>query len=278
MRPTRVLTGGHKIRLRQILPRRIAWVLMFVWIASLPVKVLANSSPLIAAASDLQFALTEIAAMFQSRTGQSVRLTFGSSGNFARQIRQGAPYEIYFSADEQYALDLYRDGFARGPGAPYGIGRVVIIAPKNSSLQVDSELQGLRTLVKKNQLKRFAIANPDHAPYGKRARELLRFYGLWDTVNAHLVLGENISQAAQFATSPNTQGGIIAYSLALSPRVSAQAEFAIIPQKSHTPLRQRMILLNPAGYTAEKFFAFVLSKEARLVLRRYGFSLPDEGS
>jgi molybdate transport system substrate-binding protein len=236
----------------------------------------AAERPLVAAASDLQFALTEIADAFAAETGRSVELAFGSSGNFARQIRQGAPFEMYLSADEDYVLDLARDGFARDEGALYGMGRIVVIVPHGSPLKADGSLDDLEAALADGRLSRFAIANPEHAPYGRRAQEALRNRGLWEAMEPRLVYGENVSQAAQFATSGNAQGGIVAYSLALSPHVSARGTFALIPEAWHTPLRQRMVLLNGAGPVAEQFFDYIRRPAARAVLRAYGFALPGE--
>lgn len=234
--------------------------------------------PVIAAASDLQFALEEVARAFSARTGRQVKLSFGSSGNFARQIRQGAPYQLFFSADEQYVLDLARDRFARDEGALYAVGRIVLLTPRGSSLQADGSLADLRAALADGRLKKFAIANPEHAPYGRRAEEALRHAGLWDAIRGRLVLGENVSQAAQFAVSGSTQGGIIAYSLALSPKVSARGEYALIPAQWHRPLRQRMALLNPAGPVAEEFFRFAQEDPARAIFRKHGFALAGEAS
>lgn len=253
--------------------RKLSLSLTLVLLVALPIKAQSGRIPLIAAASDLQFALTDIAALFQSQTGQSVKLSFGSSGNFARQIRQGAPFDVYFSADEKYVLKLFRDGLTRDQGALYGIGRVVIIAPHNSTLAVDGRLDGLRAMLKQDQITRFAIANPDHAPYGRSAEELLKYYGLWGEIDQHLIVGENISQAAQFATSSSVQGGIIAYSLALSPKVSALGNFALIPEESHSELRQRMVLLKNAGPIAEQFYTFVQRGDVRAIFRKFGFTL-----
>jgi molybdate transport system substrate-binding protein len=267
----------HKDNLATKNVRNLCLLLILVLLV-LPIQVQSAQVPVIVAASDLQFALTDIATLFQSQTGQSVKLSFGSSGNFARQIRQGAPFDIYFSADESYVLKLFRDGLTRDQGTLYGTGRVVIFAPHNSTLRVDGSLDGLRRLLTTDQVTRFAIANPEHAPYGRRALELLRHYGLWDEIAQHLVIGENISQAAQFATSASTQGGIIAYSLALSPKVSTLGSYALIPEESHSTLRQRMVLLNDAGPVAEQFYAFVQRDDVRAILHQYGFSLPSSSN
>lgn len=244
--------------------------------ASTPYAARAADAPVIAAASDLQFALPAIAASFAADTGHAVKLSMGSSGNFARQIRQRAPFQMYLSADEDYVLALARDGFTRGRGVRYAVGRIVIVTPHGASLQPDAKLADLRAALADGRLRRFAIANPEHAPYGRRAEEALRHAGLWDAIRPHLLFGENVSQAALFATSADAQGGIIAYSLALAPQVSARGQYALIPQQWHSPLNQRMVLLRDAGAIAQRFYDYVQRPAARAVLRRYGFVLPGE--
>jgi molybdate transport system substrate-binding protein len=239
---------------------------------------LAEEPPTIAGAADLQFALTDVAQAFKAETGLEVKLAFGSSGNFARQIRQGAPFEMYLSADENYVLELNEDGLTRDHGAPYAVGRIVLIVPHDSPLKADGTLGDLRAALEDGRVQKFAIANPEHAPYGRRAEEALRHAGLWEAIQDRLVFGENVSQAAQFATSGSAQGGIIAYSLALSPKVSALGTFALIPAEWHDPLRQRMVLLKHAGATAERFFAFMQEPVARAIMRRYGFVVAGEES
>lgn len=233
-----------------------------------------DTAPVVAAASDLQFALTEIAEAFTRDTGQSVRLSFGSTGNFARQIRAGAPFQIFLAADESFVTDLHAEGLTRDAGDLYALGRIVVIAPEGSELTPDAGLNDLERLLAAGKISRFAIANPDHAPYGRRAMEALMARGLWDDIGPALVLGENVSQAAQFALSGEASGGIVAYSLALAPEVAARGEFALIPQDLHAPLRQRMVLLKDAGEVAQSFYAYLQAPAAREILRRYGFDLP----
>lgn len=235
-----------------------------------------SGTGVIAAASDLQFALDKIVATFTADTGLSVKLTFGSSGNFARQIRQGAPFDLYLSADEDYVLDLARDGFTRDGGMLYAIGRIVMMTPHGSPLEADGTLTSLATALDEGRITRFAIANPDHAPYGKRAEEALKHKGLGDAIRPHLVVGENVSQAAQFATSGNAEGGIVAYSLALAPQVAARGRFELIPEDWHAPLRQRMVLLKDAGPVAERFYDYLQQPAARKIFEQYGFALPGE--
>jgi molybdate transport system substrate-binding protein len=235
-------------------------------------------APVIAAASDLQFALVDIAEAFEAETGEPVELTFGSSGNFARQIRQGAPYQMYLSADERFVLDLHADGLTRDDGVLYALGRIVIFTPRSSPLAADGRLDDLAAALADGRITRFAIANPEHAPYGLAAEQALRHRGLWEAVSPTLVLGENVSQAAQFAATGNTDGGIIAYSLALAPRVAARGAYDLIPEAWHAPLRQRMVLLENAGPVAERFYGYLQTPPARDILRRHGFELPEEGT
>ena len=256
----------------------VASAIMLAATAGWAASAVAEDPPTIAGAADLQFALTEVAAAFKAETGLDVKLAFGSSGNFTTQIRQGAPFEMFLSADENFVLDLSKEGFTRDDGALYAIGRIVIIVPHGSPLMADGSLEDLRAALEDGRVQKFAIANPEHAPYGRRAEEALRHAGLWEAIEPRLVLGENVSQAAQFATSGSTQGGIIAYSLALSPQVSALGSSALILAEWHDPLRQRMALLKDAGSTAERFFAFMQEATARAIMRQYGFVLPVEES
>jgi len=234
-----------------------------------------DEAPVVAAASDLQFALTEIAAAFDAETGMKVRLSFGSTGNFARQIREGAPFEMFMAADESFIADLNSDGFTRNAGDLYALGRVVIMAPNGSTLIPDEHLDNLASMLIAGQITRFAIANPNHAPYGMRAREALITKGIWENLQPVIVLGENVSQAAQFALSGNAEGGIIAYSLALAPEIGPRGSYALIPGDWHEPLRQRMALLGAAGPVAEAFYAYLKKPAARAIMERYGFVLPD---
>jgi molybdate transport system substrate-binding protein len=235
---------------------------------------IAAEVPVIAAASDLKFALEDIARQFTRETGRTLKLSFGSSGNFFRQISQNAPFELFMSADEQYVFDLAKQGLTVDQGSLYAIGRLVLFAPKDSPLVPDAQLKGLSVALQKGQIKRFAIANPEHAPYGRAAKEVLITVGLWDVLQGKLVLGETVAQAAQFAVSGSTQGGIIAYSLALSPKIKAQGNFVLLPEKLHKQLRQRMVLLKQAGETAKAFYDYLLKPEARTIFEHYGFVLP----
>jgi molybdate transport system substrate-binding protein len=231
-------------------------------------------APAIAAASDLKFALEEIAARFRADTGHALRLSFGSSGNYFRQIEQGAPFQMFLSADEDFVFKLHAAGRTEDRGLLYGTGRIVIFAAQGSPLQLDAAMIGLRTALANGSVRRFAIANPEHAPYGRAAEQALRAMGLWPALQGRLVLGENVSQAAQFAASGSAQGGILAYSLALAPELARQGRHVLLPEHLHAPLRQRMVLVKGAGHAARAFYGYLQQPPAREVLARYGFTVP----
>jgi molybdate transport system substrate-binding protein len=243
-------------------------------IALLPDRVSTQRSPIVAAASDLSFALAEIGDRFTRDTGQRVELVFGSSGTLTRQIRDGAPFELFLSADEAFVDNLAGAGLTRDRGTLYAVGRIVLFAPNGSPLDPREGLDGLARLLASGRVTRFAIANPEHAPYGRAAEAALQKRGLWNDLQPHLVLGENVSQAAQFATTGNAVGGIIAYSLALAPNLRNRGTWALIPAADHAPLRQRMVLLAHAGAVTERFSRYLQEPPARAIFERYGFTLP----
>jgi molybdate transport system substrate-binding protein len=252
---------------------QVAWIAAAAWLA-VGAPVAAQRAPTIAAASDLNFALTEIADRFARENGQRVEVVFGSSGTLTRQIRDGAPFELFLSADEAFVEELARAGLTRDRGTLYGVGRIVLFAPSGSALMPKEGLDGLARLLASGRVTRFAIANPEHAPYGRAAEQALRKRGLWNDLQPRLVLGENVSQASQFAISGNAAGGIIAYSLALSPNLANRGTFVLIPDGDHAALRQRMVLLKRAGPIVEGFYRYLQEPPARTILERYGFTLP----
>jgi molybdate transport system substrate-binding protein len=238
------------------------------------VQAWAAQAPVVAAASDLKFALEAIAKRFTAESGVPVQLVFGSSGNLTRQIADGAPFEVFLSADESFIEKLAAAGLTRDSGVLYGVGRLVLFAPHGSPLTVDERMEGLRGLLARGAVTRFAIANPEHAPYGRAAEAALRATGQWDGLRPSLVLGENIVQASQFATTGNAVGGILAYSLVLGSPLSGQGTYVLLPASLHPPLRQRMVLTKRAGASAQRFFGYLQQPAAREILAKYGFSLP----
>lgn len=243
-------------------------------LAVLPAGLIAQRAPTIAAAADLTFALDAVARQFTAETRQRVDLVFGSSGSLSRQIIDGAPFELFMSADEAFVERLQAAGVTRDGGVLYGVGRIVLFAPHGSALVIDERLDGLRTLLATGAVKRFAIANPEHAPYGKAAEAALRAKGLWQPIQPALVLGENVTQAAQFATAGGAVGGILAYSLALSPAVGKLGRYVLLPEAVHSPLKQRMVLLKRATPAAEQFYRYLQGDAARAILRANGFAVP----
>ena len=234
-----------------------------------------SAAPLVAAASDLQFALDEVVERFERDTGIAPRVTYGSSGNFARQIEQGAPFELFLSADEAYVARLAERRLTRDEGVLYAVGHIVLFAPHGSPLRVDPELKHLAKRLASGEAGRLAIANPEHAPYGRAAEQALRSLGLWDAVRPKLLFGENVAQAAQFASSGNADGGIVAYSLALGPALRDRGTFVLLPASLHAPLRQRMVLMKGASPAAGRFYDYLRSPTGRAILRQYGFVLPE---
>jgi molybdate transport system substrate-binding protein len=240
----------------------------------LPLAVGAQPPPLVAAAANLNFALTEIADRFARERGARVELVFGASGALTRQIQDGAPFELFLAADEEFPARLAAAGFTRDAGVVYATGRLVIFAPAGSPLAVDERLDGLGTLVRAGAVGRFAIANPEVAPYGRAAEAVLRAHGLWEPLRPRLVLGDTIAQAAQFATTGNAVGGLLAYSLVLGPGFTARGTHALVPEADHPPLRQRMVLLKRASALAGQFYDYLQQPMAREILRRHGYGTP----
>jgi molybdate transport system substrate-binding protein len=266
------------MRLRSIAMLKRLFGLSLSILALLPSPASTQVAPSIAAAADLKFALGEIADLFKAETGKEVRLIFGSSGNFTAQLLQGAPFEIFLSADEGFVFQLADAGETIDRGALYAEGRIVLFAAKGSPLKPDAGFNDLRAALADGRLQHFAIANPEHAPYGRAAEQALKGQGLWDAIKPKLVLGENVSQAAQFASAGSAQGGIFAYSLALAPAFASLGSFALIPAEWHAPLRQRMVLMKNAGETARAFYRFIQSPAARIIFRNNGFALPGEAA
>jgi len=223
----------------------------------------------VAAASDLKFVLTELAQRYQNETGQRIELNLGSSGQFTQQIRQGLPVDLFMAADEDLVFQLADAGLTRDRGVLYALGRIAAVVPAASSLTLDPALRGLRDAG--SAISHFAIANPQHAPYGRAARQALERLGLWPWVEPKLVLGENIAQATQFVTGGAAQAGITALSLALAPEVARLARHVVLPASLHAPLRQRMVLLKSASAQAADFYQFLQTPATRTVLRRFGF-------
>ena len=228
----------------------------------------------VAAASDLQFAIKELIVEYEKQTGHHVKLSLGSSGNFFAQLQQGAPFDLYFSADIGYPKKLEEAGLTV-PGSlyRYAVGRVVLWAPKSSPLDVS---KGLTTL-REPAIRKVAIANPKHAPYGRAAVAAMEHAQVYVDVKDRLVLGENISQAAQFIESGACDVGIIALSLAMAPVMKSAGSYWLIPAEAHPPLEQGAVIMKQSKQqdAARHFLQFMQSPQGQEVMTRYGFTLPN---
>lgn len=231
----------------------------------------------VAAAADLKFAMDEVIARFQ-KTTPAIKVTpvYGSSGNFYAQLSNKAPFDIYFSADIEYPRRLIEAGLARRETRfDYAVGRIVVWAPNASPIDVKS--LGIEALAHPS-VKKIAIANPEHAPYGRAAVAAMKALGVHDRVKDRLVLGENISQAAQFVETGAADVGIIALSLAMAPGMSEKGRYWPVPLDAYPRLDQGGVIMSWAkdAEAAQQFRAFVTGGEGRAILKRYGFVPPGE--
>jgi len=252
------------------------WVALFALVVVVCMSSIGSAAAediTIAAASDLNFAFKELVAEYEKMTGNQVKLTLGSSGNFYAQIQNGAPFDLYFSADIGYPRKLEESGLAV-PGSlyPYAVGRIVLWAGNGSHLDLSKGLEILR----EPTIQKIAIANPKHAPYGRAAVAAMEYFKVYDQVKDKLILGENISQAAQFIESGACDAGVIALSLALAPPMKAAGQYWEIPATAHSPLEQGAVILkqskNPEA--ARQFLEFIKGPRGQEIMKRYGFTLP----
>lgn len=249
------------------------FVVIFL-VQSLQDNVQAGEKILVAAASDLSFAMGEICKAFEkANPAIEVNVSYGSSGNFYAQIKQGAPFDVFFSADASYPARLEEEGFAiKGRRHLYAIGKIVLWIPKKSALNPSKGLG----IALEPEIKKLAIANPKHAPYGRAAEEALRYYGIWEKIHDKLVFGENISQAAQFVQTGAADAGIIALSLAISPKMIHDGKYGTIPAESYSVLEQVYTVLQRGKDKSgvKTFLEFVQGEKAKRILSDYGFVLP----
>jgi len=231
----------------------------------------------VAAASDLQFALREIAQNYEKKTGNTVKLTFGSSGALSAQIQNGAPFDLFFSADASYPEALVKNGVADGKTlARYARGILVLWVENGQPLggQVGGIVMADLNSLTAPGIKKIAIANPQHAPYGRAAIEAMKKSGVYDKVAAKLVMGENVSQAAQYAESENAQAALIPLSLAQAAKsLQQRGRYIPVPQDLYAPIIQAGVVTKQArnAATAAGFLRYVVSTEGVLTLRNYGF-------
>jgi molybdate transport system substrate-binding protein len=227
----------------------------------------------IAAAADLRLALDEIASRFQTETSVHVKVVYGSSGNLFQQIQNGAPFDLFFSANSDYPKKLEAAGLSvPGTYYEYARGHIVLLTSSTSTLDLQ---QGLKVLLEPS-IKRIAIADPGHAPYGQAAVAALKSQGIYDQVSRKIVMGENVAQAASFVTSGAADIGIVAKSLAVLPSARAQIRFVEIPANQYPPIQQAGVLLKSSTQqeAARRFLTYIQGPEASKILQQYGFEVP----
>ena len=227
----------------------------------------------VAAAADLKFAMRELASQFEKQSGAKLDVTYGSSGNFLTQIQNGAPFDLFFSADSEYPKKLEAAGLTE-PGAlrEYAVGHIVIWTPRDS--EINTAKDGWKSLLDQ-RVKKIAIANPEHAPYGRAAVAAMKKAGIYEQIKDKLVYGENISQAAEFVQSGNAQVGLVALSLAISPAMKNGNKWQI-PADSHPQIKQTAVILKASKNkdAARRFLDFVSGPQGREILQRFGFTVP----
>jgi molybdate transport system substrate-binding protein len=227
----------------------------------------------VAAAADLHSAFDEISAQFQKEKAARVKITYGSSGNFYQQIQNGAPFDIFFSANTDYPKKLAAAGLTiPDTYYEYARGEIVLLVGKSSTLNL---APGLKVLLDPS-VKKVAIADPSHAPYGQAAVAALKSQNLYGRVSAKIVTGENISQAASFVLSGAADAGIIARSLAVAPASESQVRYTEIPADEYPPIQQACVVLKSSKQQpiAREFELYIQSAEATTILQKYGFEVP----
>jgi len=253
---------------------KVMLVAVGMLISSLHPSSASGKELIIAAASDLNFAFKELVAEYEKTTGHHVKLSLGSSGNIYSQIKNGAPFDLYFSADIGYPKKLEEAGLTV-PGSlyRYAVGRIVLWTGASSGLDVTKGLNVLREL----KIRKIAIANPKHAPYGRAAVAAMEHFKVYDHVKGKLVFGENISQAAQFIESGACDIGIIALSLALAPVMKSAGTYWEVPAEAHPPLEQGAAILKSSRHrdAARQFLEFVKGSQGQEIMTRYGFTVPN---
>jgi len=230
----------------------------------------------VAAAADLSAVLQEIGDRYEKKTGVQLKLSFGASGALTQQIHNGAPFDLFFSADMDYPRQLIASGEADGASLyQYAVGKFVLWVPADSPL--DLEHRGMNVLLDPS-VKKIAIANPQHAPYGRAAEAALKHAGVYDQVADKLVFGENVAQAAQFVESGNAQAGFVALAHAAAPAMKGKGKYWEVPADSYPPLAQGVAVLSHSQHKKEAadFLEYIKTKECAELFQKYGFTLPHE--
>lgn len=279
------MTAKSKVVAKNVaktIARTTATTLVIALAMSITPTANANSEqqPVIAVAASVAAASESIARRFHAKTGIQVRWSTGASGNLARQIRRGAPFELFISADRSYVQSIVDSGLNDGPGVTYAIGQLALLVSKRSDLVLPttqmpaSERENeIRSLLRDPRIERITMANPQHAPYGRAARESLQFLGLWHSLKAKMVFGESVTQSARFARTDSVHAALLPLGIIMHSPLANEPHWAV-PADWHQPLHQQMILIKGASDEAKRLFAFMRGADAREVLSEFGFLVP----
>ena len=221
----------------------------------------------VAAATNMRYVLPELAAKFEQQTGHHLAVSFAASGTLTTQIQHGAPFELLLSASPDYVQRLIKAELTEGDVVNYAQAQLALFAANHSLLEVDDSLQGLKIALEQGNLNKVAIANPKHAPYGQAARSELERAGIWQQIQAHLLIAENASQVVQFALSSSVDAGFVPYGHITQPQLASQGRFV----KLGVTLPQQAVLVRGASINADQFLKFLQTENARIIFMKHGF-------
>ena len=245
-------------------------IMSFVFVFLSSAAVFADLT--VAVAANVQYTFEELKTAFEKKTGISVKAVIGSSGKFTAQIENGAPFDVFLSADMDYPITLYKEGLTVNAPKIYAYGALVIWT------MTDVDLSGGIEVLADANVKKIAIASPKTAPYGRQAVNALKHYDLYAQVGKKLVYGESIAQANQFITTKAADVGITAKSVVLAPQLKDKGQWIDVPKESYEPIAQGVVILKHAERgkmdEANKLVVFISSGEAGEIFKKYGYALP----
>jgi molybdate transport system substrate-binding protein len=248
--------------------------LVFVLLACLSLQAPADP-PVIAVAANLTAPMTEILKEFEQEKGANFRVTYGSSGNLARQIVQGAPYELFISASAGYIEFLFKQGVISNNGWEFASGPIGIFVPEDSRLYKGANLKSVVTALRYKAYRKIALANPEHAPYGVAAMQALQSAGIWALEQTRTLLAEDVTQVVPFILSGNADLAIIPYSFMKTNQLKGKGKFIAIPSAWYEPVTQYVVLLENASEVTREFDRFLASDQVRNILEDYGYATPE---
>lgn len=247
-------------------------LLLFCILSARPVA--ADEIPVIAVAANFVPVLEVIRNKFTVQTGNQVRISAGASGTLYRQIEAGAPFELFLSADENYVQKLYEKGLTIDNGRIYAIGILVLYIPYTSRIDYMQNTDDIILQIVRDQSSKLAVANPELAPYGMAARQVLGRFTNPDKLQGREIIGENVGQTAHYALTGTVDAAFLPYSLVISPRMQEAGHFERIPPAWHKPIRQRMALTKNAGTVARAFYEYLSGNAAKQIIKKSGYSIP----